>query len=259
MWNRFFVEALWSIFMIFIITFFASPANAVIPLVTDDTGTQGRGKFQIELFGEYATAKEESITNKNSNFSATLSYGLSDPVDIVLSMPYQAWRKDDSGSETKGDGFSDPTIEAKWRFYEREGLSFALKPGVTVPLGDDKKDLGAGKMTYHLFLITSKEINPWTLHINLGYIRNSGWGDCRKDVWHASFASAVDMTKKLKLIADIGIESNPGRTSANPPAYILGGIIYSPKENLDLGLGIKGGLTKPEPDVAVRGGITYRF
>ncbi len=102
-------------------------------------------------------------------------------------------------------------------------------------------------------------MNPWAFNVNLGYIRNNNWEDDRKNIWHASFASTVDLAKKLKLAADVGIESNPERSSGNPPAYILCGLIYSPRENLDLGFGIKGGLTKPEPDVAIRGGVTYRF
>jgi hypothetical protein len=257
--NSFFIQAVRSACIVIIVTVFSGSAFATIPLVTDDTATEGKGKFQLELFGEYATGKEEDVTNKNSDLTATLTYGLSDPVDISLSIPYQVLGTDDSALETRGSGFSDPAIEVKWRFYEKEGLSLALKPGVTIPAGNDKKELGAGKVTYYLFFIASKEMNPWTFHINLAYIRNSNWEDERKDIWHASFASMVDMTKKLKLAADVGIESNPERSSANPRTYILCGIIYSPIENIDLGLGLKGGLTKPEPDVAIRGGITYSF
>jgi hypothetical protein len=31
----------------------ASPSWAAHPLITDDTGTQGKGKFQLELNGQY--------------------------------------------------------------------------------------------------------------------------------------------------------------------------------------------------------------
>jgi hypothetical protein len=232
---------------------------AAIPLVTDDTGTQGKGKFQLELSGEYAHDKQESATNKASAFSATLTYGIADPVDIVLSTPYQSWHSDDSGSKTSESGLSDLAIETKWRFYEKEGLSFALKPGFTIPTGDYKKDLGNGKMTYYLYFITSKEMNPWSFHLNLAYIRNENKEDDRRNIWHASLASTVEVVKNLKLVGDIGVESNPERSSGNPPAYILGGLIYSPGENFDIGLGLKGGLTKSETDIALRGGITWRF
>ena len=232
---------------------------AAIPLVTDDTGTQGKGKFQLELFGEYAHDKQESVTNKDGAFSTTLTYGIADPVDIILTIPYQSWHSDDSGSKTNEGGLSDLAIETKWCFYEKEGLSFALKPGFTIPTGDDKKDLGNGKMTYYLYFITSKEVNPWSFHLNLAYIRNENKEDDRKDIWHASLASTIDVMKNLKLVGDIGVESNPERSSSNPPAYIIGGLIYSTIENFDIGLGLKGGLTKSEADIAVRGGITWRF
>ena len=248
------------LFSLFVSIFlFVGTSYAVIPLVTDDTGTQGKGKFQLELFGEYAHDKEEGVTRKDSTFSATLAYGIVDPVDIILTIPYQSWRSDDSGFKTSESGFSDLAIETKWRFYEKEGLSFALKPGFTIPTGDYKKDLGNGKVTYYLYFITSKELNPWSFHLNLAYIRNENKQDDRKDVWHASFASTVEVIKNLKLVGDIGVESNPERSSSNPPAYILGGLIYSPGENFDIGLGLKGGLTKSEADIAVRGGITWRF
>ena len=65
--------------------------------------------------------------------------------------------------------------------------------------------------------------------------------------------------RNLKLVGDIGVETNPENSSNTPPAYLLGGAIYSLAENFDIGLGLKAGLTKPETDVAVRGGIAYRF
>jgi hypothetical protein len=251
-------------FKVFLVSFFtacllSSQAFAAIPLITDDTGTQGKGKFQLELFGEYASDKEEIVTNKNSNFSATLTYGIIDPVDIILTVPYASWRTENSESAAKGNGIGDMSFEAKWRFYEKDGFSFALKPGFTFPTGDHEKDLGTGKMTYHLFVIASKEMNPWAFHINLAYIRNENKEDDRKNIWHASLAATVDVMKNLKLVGDLGVESNPERSSTNPPAYLLGGLIWSLRENFDIGLGVKGGLTKPEPDIAIRGGITWRF
>jgi hypothetical protein len=237
----------------------SGPVFAAIPLITDDAGTQGKGKFQLELSGEYGHDEGESATDKTSQLSATLTYGIIGPVDIVLSIPYQAWHTDGPGSETRGSGVSDLAIEAKWRLYERSGLSFALKPGVTIPTGDEGEDLGNGKMTCYLYFIASKEMDPWALHFNLGYIRNNNSEDDRENIWHASLASTVDVMKNLKLAGDIGVETNPESSSGTPPAYILGGAIYSVNENFDLGLGLKAGITKPEADIAVRGGITYRF
>ncbi|OPY81459.1 MAG: hypothetical protein A4E65_01119 [Syntrophorhabdus sp. PtaU1.Bin153] len=241
------------------ITHFSRSALAAIPLVTDDTGTQGKGKAQIELCAEYGHDKEGGVTTKTTDVGATMSYGILDPVDIMLAIPYQFSRSEDDESATRVDGFSDVAVEVKWRFYEQESLSVAVKPGVTLPTGNEDRDLGCGRATYYLYLIGSKEIKPWVFHINFAYLRNDNTGDDRKDLWHASLASMVDVAKNLKLVGDIGVETNPDRSSSTLPAYVLGGFIYSPKENFDIGLGVKSGLTKPETDISARGGITWRF
>lgn len=250
---------MFSILTTVIVAFWAGSAFGAIPLITDDTGTQGEGRFQVEVFGEYGHDKKESVTNEDADFAVTLTYGISKPVDVVLTVPYQSWQTGDPGSEDRGDGLSDLAIETKWRFYDNGGLSFALKPGFTIPTGDDEKDLGSGKLDYYLYFIASKEMDPWALDVNLAYIRNNNGEDDREDIWHASLAFTLDAGKEVKLVGDIGIETNPDRWSAGAPAYVMGGLIYSPRGNLDLGIGLKSGLTRAETDIAVRGGVTWRF
>jgi hypothetical protein len=43
------------------------------------------------------------------------------------------------------------------------------------------------------------------------------------------------------------------------PAFVLGGLIYSVSENLDVDFGVKGGLNKPEADYSVLAGLAWRF
>ncbi|MBA4390744.1 MAG: transporter [Syntrophus sp. (in: bacteria)] len=249
----------------FLIFFLASIALintdvfATIPLITDDTGIQGKGKFQVELSGAYSDDREDGVTSKGTDFSTTFSYGILNEVDIVLSFPYRFLRREDDESTNKTNGFSDIAIEAKWRFFEKNGFSMALKPGITLSTGNEDKDLGKGRSAYYLYFITSKEIAPWAFHINLAYSRNENKIDERNDIWHTSLASTVEIIKNFKLVGDIGVESNPEKSSAVLPAYILGGFIYSLKEDFDIGLGLKGGLTRVESDLSVRGGITWRF
>jgi hypothetical protein len=234
-------------------------AFAAIPLITDDTGTQGGGNFQLELFGEYGHDREGIITTKTSDLSATLTYGIIETVDIILGIPYQAWSSDNSESLAKGNGIADLSLEAKWRFYEKEGLSLALKPGFTIPTGDAEKGLGAGRPTYHLLFIATKQMKPWEFDMNVGYLYNENTVGERRNIWSVSFDGQVEVVKDLKLVFDVGVATNPDSSSNTPPAYILGGLIWSLRENLDIGLGVKGGLTRPETDISVRGGITWRF
>lgn len=246
-----------SLFIIYFSLFTVS--YAAHPLITDDTGTQGKGKFQLELNSEFDHEDEDGATEDAFEFASILSYGLTDSIDVVLGIPYQFIRLKEDGQKDSENGLSDISLELKWRFYEKEGLSFALKPGMTLPTGDTDKGLGAGKIAYSAFFIATKEIQPWAFHLNLGYIRNENKADERKNLWHASVAGEVEVMKDLKVVGNIGVERNTDRTVDINPAFILGGIVYSLSENFDIDFGVKGGLNKPEADYSVLAGFAWRF
>lgn len=203
-----------KLFLVFALVLFAihfslfTVSHAAHPLVTDDTGTQGKGKFQIEVNSEFTFDKEtaDGVTTKETGgeVATILSYGITDNTDVVLGLPYQWFKvREDGDVVKKEDGISDMSLEMKWRFYEHEGLSLALKPGITLPTGDEDKGLGTGRMTYGMFFITTKEIEPWAFHINLGYTRNENKADERKDIWHASLAGELEVVKDIKVVANV--------------------------------------------------------
>lgn len=254
---RFKVVLIFSLFTVYFSLFTVS--YAAHPLITDDTGTQGKKNFQLELNNEFSHENEDGATEDSFEFASVLSYGIADTIDIVFGVPYQHIRLKEDGQKNTENGLSDVSLELKWRFYEKNGLSFALKPGVTLPTGDDERGLGSGKVTYSAFFITTKEIEPWAFHLNLGYIRNENKADERKDLWHASVAGEVEVMKDLRLVGNVGVERNTDRTVDVHPAFVLGGIIYSLSENLDIDFGVKGGLNKPEADYSVLAGLAWRF
>ena len=239
-------------------------AGAALPLITDDTFTQGTGKFQLEVGGEYDKDRETvgaaTIRETDHIVTSVLTYGATDRIDIFIGLPYQRVVVT-TGDATTADvnGISDTLFGAKWRFYEKEGLSFAVKPVVSIPTGNDEKGLGSGKIDYGAYVISSKVSDPWEGHLNLGYVRNENKLGERKDIWHASLATAYTVTKRVKLCADLGADTNRDVTSEVEPAYVLGGAIFTVKDNLDISFGVKVGLNKPETDWAFLPGVTYRF
>ncbi len=250
---------IWCLLVVAGVCFAATPVFAAHPLITDDTGTQGRGKFQLEVNGDFSRDSDNGAVIKVTGVGATLTYGIIDTLDAAVGLPYQHIRvRTDDGSLGES-GLSDIVLYLKWRFYETEGFSLALKPGVTLPTGDEDKGLGTGRATYSLFFIATKELKPLTFHLNLGYIRNENAFDERKDLWHASLAGEIGVAKQLRLVANGGIEHNPDRTAGVDPAFILGGFIYAVSENLDIDAGIKFGLNRAEADYQLLAGITYRF
>lgn len=249
---------------------FGGPVYAAHPLITDDTGTQGAGKFQVEVNGEYAYDKEEpapgiEVVARDIGAAAALSIGVTETIDAVVGVPY-AWSESTEtdvaapafahGSEK---GLSDISVEVKWRFYEHEGLSLGMKPGVSIPTGSERKGLGAGKYGYSAFLIATQELKPFVLHGNFGYIRNNNRHDERENLCHLSLAAEYGVAEHLKIVANIGQERNPDKADKRKPRFALAGLILALGENLDLDAGVKIGLNDPEADLTVLAGMAVRF
>jgi len=245
----------------------AGTAFADHPLITDDAGTQGTGKFQIEVNGEYASNKttEGGVTTKETagEVGFIFSYGITDATDLVLGLPYQRFQvKEDDVTLGREDGLSDVSFEVKHRFYEKDGLSLGVKPAVTLPTGDEEKGLGAGKPSYGVTFISTKEMEPFTLHLNAGYSHNEYKLDAdanRKGLWHVSLASEYGATENLKLVANIGAERNADKASDTHPAFVLGGMIYSLTESFNINGGVKAGLNDAEADVTFQAGMAVLF
>jgi hypothetical protein len=237
---------------------------AAHPLITDDAGTQGKGKFLLEVNGQYDSDKETvngvSIETTGGQAASTLTYGVVDTIDIAVGLPYLWIKEMDNGvTVSNANGISNTTLDVKWRFFEKDGLSFAVKPGASFPTGDEDKGLGAGKTGYHVFLIGTKEAAPWAFHANLGYIRNESKFDENKNLWHVSLATTCEIVKNLKLVGDVGIKRNPDKAADNDPAFLIAGVIYSVAENFDIDFGVKAGLTKSETDYSMLAGLAYRL
>ncbi len=112
-----------------------SAAFAAHPLITDDTGTQGKGKIQIEVNSEFMKEKEQQYNTDEAKWetkketggelATIISYGITDNVDFVLGLPYQ-WKKTridgavTSDATEQGDGISDMSLEVKGRFFEKK-------------------------------------------------------------------------------------------------------------------------------------------
>ncbi len=247
----------------------AGNALAAHPLITDDTGTQGKGRFQLEVNGEYGDDSETTLDVKadtsGSALESVFSVGIADTVDLVLAVPYEWSRAKENGELTSDtDGIADLSLELKWRFFEKNGFSLAFKPAVSFPSGDVDKGLGTGKVGYGATLIVTHAFDPFAVHLNLGYSHTrfnlqEDRDANRTDIWHVSIAGTAQAMEGLQLAANVGLETCSDKTSDTPPAFFIGGAIYSLNDYLDLDLGVKVGLTKPETDVALLGGVSLRF
>lgn len=237
----------------------AHEALASFPLKNSDAGTEGKAQGEIKVTASYEHNDSDGQKSATTKPNADLSYGLSDTVDMGIGQSYRIKRKKIGGEVSKVEGIADTELELKWRVYEWRNLSFALKPVVTLPTGDDAKGLGSGRVTAALFLLGTMEAAPWAFHVNAGYEQNENREDERIPLWHFSTAAEFKVNNEVKLAGEVGMDRNSEKYSSSHPAYATVGAVYSLAENIDFRLGLRCGLNSVATDYIVRTGMAFKF
>lgn len=208
------------------------------PLITDDAYTQGKNHWQFEWAAEYdrfsdGDFKEEAVAVP---VLPSVTYGLFDSLDLVATSSY-VYTKATDGEDTERTKSNVLEIQAKWRFFETESLFLALKPGILIPLVTEMEGTVADNMAYSMYFIGTYNIGAFDFHLNSGYIAYGEEGYFT-NAWHNSLAGEWNFAGDFKLVANTGFdyEENMNR---NFPVFALGGLVYSPSENLDFDLGYK--------------------
>jgi outer membrane putative beta-barrel porin/alpha-amylase len=246
---------------------------AAHPFITDDTDTQGKGNWQLELQGDFLrddrTAGGVEQKSKLNVFTSVLSYGILENLDVQVGVPYLRQRTTVNGSTIEDEsGIADSTLELKWRFYEKDDFSLALKPGVTLPTGNEDKGLGTGKTSWGIALLATYEAEPWTFLANVAYTRarfkdSQTAADSRSDLWRVSGGASYALTGEVKLVGELGLRSNESRNDAFLPdstsQFGMLGVIYSPTKKIDLDLGFRKNFNRGEADTAYLVGATFRW
>jgi Putative MetA-pathway of phenol degradation len=235
-------------------------AHSAHPLITEDTGTQGAGNFQLELTQHLGRNKDAGSKTSDRIFNAILSYGLAENLDVIAALPYEHSTEWSGTAKTLVHGFADMEVAAKWRFYDDGRVSLALRPGLVLPTGNEDKGLSSEHIIPSLFGVMTYAIEPWSFHLHLGYTRNFHDGpDQREHIHHASAAAEFHVGESVRLVADASLESNPDLSGPTNESSIVLGLIYSIAANVDIDLGYRKGLSDASPDKAWLLGLTLFF
>lgn len=257
------IRAISIVAVVFAVLTGAEAALAAHPVLTDDTGTQGKGKLQLEATGTWITDQEHvggaGVRAIGSLAALVFSAGLSETLDLVVGVPYVWTETKEAGQSTKDQGIADTVIEAKLRFYEKGLFSMAIKPGILLPTGEAEQGRGIGHVNYTAFLISTVHAEPWTFDANLGFLYLQNRLDERSNIWFASLATRFAVAEQWTLAGEIGATRNADPADSSHPAFAQAGLIYSPSDDLDLSLGFLAGLSEAEVDQSVRAGVTVRF
>jgi predicted porin len=266
--------------LLFTSSFLLPPSSllwAAHPFVTDDTGTQGKGNWQLELQGDLLRSERTADTGsgpveqkrKLNAFLPVLSYGLFETLDVQLGLSYVRQRTTENGVVTESEsGMSDSTLEVKWRFLEAGAFSLALKPGLLLPTGDENKGLGTGKTSWGIALLATYEAEPWTFLGNVAYSKArfklpQDAADNESDLWRVSGGLSYAVARDVRLVGEAGLRRNESRNDPHVPdrtsQFAMIGFIYSPSKKMDFDFGFRKNLNDAEFEEAFLVGATFRW
>lgn len=233
-------------------------AYAAHPLQSDDTGTQGSSHWQLEVNTDHYRTRQDGGTARVQMANATLTYGATDTLDIAVNLPYQRQR---APASPLAQGMGDATLQAKWRFVEQHGWSWALKPAVTLPTGNADKGLGNGRSTASLNLLGQYQKEAFTWLVNAGASWNPNTAGNHKHLWNASTAVLYAPVEAVQLVGDIGISRNPDASanSSKTLSYALVGAIYHVSKTVDLDAGYRRSLQRGPVTHGLGAGLTVRW
>jgi outer membrane putative beta-barrel porin/alpha-amylase len=237
----------------------AGCAHAVHPLITEDADTLRAGHVQAELGAERGTDRDGEKRTESTQLGVLLVAGLTGSLDLVLGYPRLRIATTSGEGRTTAEGGGDLSLDFKWRFHREGATSFALKPGFTVPTGDETRGLGTGRSTYGLFLIGSFERAPWTLHTHAGYKANRNRVGEPVNIVHLSAALVYEAGSRVRLVADVARDMDFDLSSDGRRAWIVIGAICRLTRDLDLDLGLRKGLNDAAEDRTFLLGLTAHW
>lgn len=236
----------------------AEAAWCAHPYGTDDTATQGAGKFELQLGTQFTRTPVDASTLSAFQFSPQLTYGLVDTVDVLVRPNYNVIFSTGEDPQ-RASGFGDVFAGFKWRFFESGEWTSALTGGAGIPVGNGLRGLDAGRATPYAYLIVMRSTDTWQLQANIGAIRNVAISDGRDWLAHASAAALWTASPGWQFGLDVIADQNPFKSNAQWPAAALVGLIYTATPYLDLDVGYQRRLNHSAPENQYLLGATLRW
>jgi len=234
--------------------FFSGQARAFNHLTGEDTLFLGKDNRKIQAGLEYSVAKGGPDRYSTGAF-AILSYGIWHKLDVQVTVPWRGW----NSRGISESGLGDVSLEGKLQVAHSAAWTYALKPGFSLPAGNEAKSLGAGKGGVWLYGIAGRAGGPWQFYLNAGYMLNRNISDEEENIFKGSAAAILELLPKLHTTAELEAATSTDKNSLSHPVYSVFGLVWSPYPTLDLDAGLRLGLTRAADDYALLGGLTLRI
>ncbi|MCL2872094.1 MAG: transporter [Betaproteobacteria bacterium] len=238
-------------------------ANALQPLISDDTGTQGAGGYQIEFAVSQSQERFDGETTRLLSAPLVFTRGMTDTLDVYVGAAYARIHPNKDGNNS---GISNPLVGAKWRFYENveSKTSLALKPEIIFPMsaGREEAGLGVGKTSGSVMMLLTQEFGFGAVLVNAAVGRDRFRHADDETYGRFSVAPIWNLTEKWQLALDMGVESRRSDGVTTYLRYAELALLYSLNKDIDLALGFLVSADNQNPRATTMvpiGSVSWRF
>jgi hypothetical protein len=231
-------------------------AHAAHPLISEDTGTQGTGKFELEVGSEIHHVEGGG---RVSELDPQLSWGARDDIDVILRPTYFWLTGSAADSAGRHSGFGTTSLDVKWRPVERKPWSFAVRAGVDLPTSQG--DIGPHEGGGHVIAIATYEVDAIMATFNAAYShlpKDIGFGE-RRDILRFSAGALTKLTDAVRLATDLATAQSANEFDRTWPAVGVVGFIVTVPWGFDVDAGVQLPLNKHAPSTQWMLGATVRW
>ncbi|MBN2407641.1 MAG: hypothetical protein JXJ19_08070 [Elusimicrobia bacterium] len=220
------------LFVCTVLIFAASLIYGARPLSTDDAGTVTPGAIEAEL------GYEDIEDDGSRELSLCVKHGLTNRMDLAVSVPYELKPEDGTGSAEIG---------IKFLLFNEKGRVPAAALTVSNVLGSSE---------YMINSVFTKDMGYVCIHINIGYGATGDPGE--EGVTFCSAAADIPVAVRLCTAAEITMEADSDSLT-DDAAGILAGLNYLLNDCTVIDAGIGMGMSNAAPDSVITAGLTYGF
>lgn len=166
------------------------------PLITDDPGTPGAGRWEINLGFTIEKSRSETF------FEAPIldiNYGLGERIQFKYEVPWLILDEEGGGARS---GLGDSQIGVKYRFLdeERHGVSMSIYPQLSFnnPTSSDERGLVDPGTEFALPLQIARRAGPVELSLEVGY----SLIEHAEDEWFYGLAAAWPLSERFALLGE---------------------------------------------------------
>ncbi len=220
-------------------------------MLSEDTGTQGRGNFELELGYDWS----QTQAARGFLFQPQLSFGAASNLDLIVQ---PSWLDVETGDGPRTRGRGDTNLDAKWRFYGAAPWSLAIRAGAELETAQHDLGMPPGQTSPHAILVATLDAAPLSLDVNLGVAHAPGGLHQRSDLYHFSAAANYAANERLFYVVDAAIDSDPDRGQTSCQSVALIGAIFTVHPGFDVDFGYRSRLGPVGAKRQWLLGITFR-